>query len=184
MSSRLERTMSESEKDQNAQSDHAKQVWSIATAAERRAVLLSAILLIIASLSWPHLLCWICDRQAARSFGEFFRDFVLVEFLALPLMALWPLKKKLKSWIYSPEARSSRIRLFIAIPWLLVLLILGSIYIPHSFFWLSKRALASTWQDHVQDALGFALSLLPQALAGLPYLWAMRRIHRRLPPLA
>lgn len=58
----------------------------------------------------------------------------MVEFLALPLMALWPLKKKVKSWIYAPEAKSSRLRLLVAALWLVAFIEIGATYLPHCFF--------------------------------------------------
>jgi len=145
---------------------------------EQRAVQLSLALFIVATLAWPHLLSWLCSRPLPSGVGDFLRDLVIVELIALPLMLLWPLKTLLKKWLHVGD--KGALHVVVTGLWVGGLSVAAAWWMPAAFFHLTGRVAASTTSERLHDGGWFLVSALPQVVALLPYIWATRRIHQRL----
>ena len=158
--------------------------WNDMERAEKVATAAAWTLIIGGVLAGPHILCLLSGRPLPSSISGFFFDAVIVELLGMFLLLLLPLKAALKRWLYGKPGEPPRApklwRWAVAILWLTVTLGITALLIPQGFFALTGRETATTFVGWGRDSLAALAALLPQIIAMIPYIWAMRRAWNRL----
>ena len=158
--------------------------WSDMETGEKIATATAWTLIIGGILAGPHILCSLAGRPLPSSISGFFFDAVVVELLGMVLLVFLPLKAALKRWLYGKPGEEPRAptlwRWAVAILWVTVMLGMTALLIPQGFFALTGRETASTLAGWGRDSLAALAALLPQIIAMVPYIWAMRRAWNRL----
>jgi hypothetical protein len=149
---------------------------------EQAAMKASMAALLVCMLAMPTALSVAAGRAPPGGVGEFFFDAVVFELAGALVLVFWPLKAWLKPRIHGDATRAPApawAQAGLTAAWMaLMAAVLGGLA-PQLFFTLTGRGVAAGWGEWVRDAGAMLLALAPAALAMGPWVWAVRRAHRR-----